>query len=338
MINDGNLSEDSYLMTHEVGPNQQGIRLDAFLKSRYRKRSRGVLQKAIESGAITLERNQGPHVQVGKLKASSQLLPGDRVLVLSERRAEPPVDFNYKIIYEDEQLLVIDKPPNLPVHPAGKYFFNSLLIHLKTSGHREPLKAERDYFLVHRIDKETSGVLVLAKDRVSAAHLVKQFVDRKTTKYYQAIVKGTPKTEFEVNAPLRRAVGGLISLKMEVAPPNEPALSAFTAFKTLLQGPRYALIECFPKTGRQHQIRVHLAHAGHPIVGDKLYGMSEENAIRFYERKNWSAEADALLEHPRHCLHSSGIDFVHPKTRLNLSFRSTIPNDMKALLENSPGR
>src|SRR5437870_393118 len=104
------LSQNDYLVTHSVGPNQDGVRLDTFLKSYYRRRSREQLKKAIESGAVTIRRTQGPHVSTGRLKPSSQLIAGDEVLVLSERKPEPPVCFDYKILFEDEVLFVIEKP------------------------------------------------------------------------------------------------------------------------------------------------------------------------------------------------------------------------------------
>src|SRR4051812_45570598 len=152
------------------------MRLDQFLKERYSRRSRAQIQRAIDQGVISIRRTQGPHLTVGRLKASLPLVGGDEVLVLSERKPEPPVSFDYKVIHEDELLLVIDKPPNLPVHPAGSYFFNTLLVHLRTNGHRErEIRAEREFFLVHRIDKETSGVLILAKERDVCAGLTAQF-------------------------------------------------------------------------------------------------------------------------------------------------------------------
>ena len=213
------LSEDKYLVTHYVS--QTGIRLDAFLKDRYRKRSREVLKRAIDEGHIFLRREQSPHLTSGRLKASTHLIEGDEVQVLSERHPEPEVSFDYKILFEDEVLLVINKPANLPVHPAGRYFFNTLLIHLRTHGHKDPLKAEREYFLAHRIDKETSGVLILTKDREVCAHLVRQFSERSTEKHYLAIVHGTPPEEFEIDAALRRTTHSQIELKMMVAPEEE---------------------------------------------------------------------------------------------------------------------
>jgi 23S rRNA pseudouridine1911/1915/1917 synthase len=316
-----------------VGPNQQGIRLDAFLKERYRKRSREALKRAIDSGAISLKRSQGPHLTVGKLKPSSQLIPGDEVLVLSERKPEPPVSFDYRVIFEDDVLFVIEKPANLPVHPAGRYFFNTLLVHLKTEGHRNPLRAEREYFLVHRIDKETSGILVLAKDRDVCTHLTRQFAERRTEKRYLAVVRGVPPETFEVDLALRRARNSLVELKMEPAPESDGGQTAFTRFRRLEVAGDFALVECHPKTGRQHQIRVHLDAAGHPIVGDKLYGMDEAEALRFYERSRLTPEAEARLLLPRHALHSAGLSFKHPLTGKRLEFRSELPPDLRVFLD-----
>ncbi|OFZ22108.1 MAG: hypothetical protein A2X94_08765, partial [Bdellovibrionales bacterium GWB1_55_8] len=291
---------DEYLVTHFVNPGQTGIRLDTFLKERYRKRSREQIKRAIDAGSILIQRTQGPHVSVGRLKASTQLIGGDEVLVVSERKPEPEVCFDYRIVFEDEVLLVIDKPSNLPVHPAGRYFFNTLLIHLRTHGHSiNKLKAEAEYFLPHRIDKETSGVLVLTKDKEVCAHIVRQFAERTTSKHYLALVHGTPPKDFSIDAPLKRSTNSIIELKMMTAPEDQGGQNAFTAFRTLETRGKYSLVECFPKTGRQHQIRIHLEIAGHPIVGDKLYGLPEEEAARYYERKHQTPEALARLILPR---------------------------------------
>jgi 23S rRNA pseudouridine1911/1915/1917 synthase len=327
------LTQNHYLVTHSVGPNQHGIRLDAFLKERYHRRSREQLKRAIDSGAVSVRRNQGPHLTVGRPKPSSQLIPGDEVLVLTERKPEPSVCFNYEILFEDETLFVINKPANLPVHPAGRYFFNTLLIHLKTQGHKTPLDAEQEYFLVHRIDKETSGVLVLAKDKEACAHITRQFAERQTQKRYLAIVKGICPKQFSVDHPLKRATHSLIELKMMTTSMEGGGQSAFTQFNRLGIYGDFSLVECFPTTGRQHQIRVHLEAAGHPIVGDKLYGMPESEALRFYERKHLTPEAEARLLLPRHALHAASLSFIHPITGKRIEFEAPIPSDMKGFLE-----
>jgi len=328
---------EHYQVTHSVGPNQGGIRLDHFLKDHYRRRSRESIHRAIDGGDITILRSQGRHVSVGRIKPSTALLAGDEVRVLTERKPEPEVDFNYRVIYEDEQLFVIDKPANLPVHPAGRYYFNTLLVHLKTRGFVDPLRAEREYFLAHRIDKETSGVLVLAKEKEICAGLTAQFAARQTRKRYFAVVRGIPPEQFTVDAPLARAPRSKIELKMAVVPESQGGMNALTDFRRLEVAGDFALVECFPKTGRQHQIRVHLDHVGHPLVGDKLYGMPEEDALYFFERELLTPERWARLLHPRHGLHAAGLGFEHPVTKKWMEFESPLPADLRGFLDSHRG-
>jgi 23S rRNA pseudouridine1911/1915/1917 synthase len=330
------VSNTHYLVTYEV--RQYGVRLDLFLKEHYRKRSREQLKKVIESGAITIQRMQSPHLTVGKLKPSLELIPGDEVFVMTERREEPAVCFDYSINYEDEVLFIINKPANLPVHPAGRYFFNTLLTHLKTQGHKTPLKADVQWYLAHRIDKETSGVLCLCKDKDASISLSAQFADRSTEKTYLAITKGHTEDEFTVDIPMKRSDSSQIALKMMVTTLADGGVSSITHFKRLeryehpVHGP-FSLVECRPRTGRQHQIRLHLDTAGFPIVGDKLYGMPEEEALRFFERLRLTPEAEAKLILPRHALHAAEIKFVHPVSKKPMHFKSPLPGDLMAFLD-----
>lgn len=329
-------SENQYTLLHEVGPNQHGIRLDLFLKRFYVSRSRELLKKEIGNGSVSVRRNQGSHLKLGRLKPSSQLIPGDQVTLLRERMPEPEVSFDYRVLFEDDSLFVIEKPANLPVHPAGRYFFNTLIVHLKTQGHQTPLKMDKEFFLVHRIDKETSGVLVLAKTREVCTHLIKQFAKRTTEKLYLAIVLGTTPEKFTVDRPIRRALHSAIRLKMEAVPEGaeggvEGGMTALTDFKRLTMVNGFSLLECRPKTGRQHQIRVHLDFAGFPIVGDKLYGRPEEEALRFFERKLLTPEAEAKLLLPRHALHAAALSFEHPASGTRMTFNSELPEDMRKL-------
>jgi 23S rRNA pseudouridine1911/1915/1917 synthase len=329
------VSDSHYLVTYEV--RQYGIRLDKFLKEHYRKRSREQLKKVIESGAISIQRQQSPHLTVGKLKPSLELIPGDEVFVMTERREEPAVNFDYTINYEDEVLFIINKPANLPVHPAGRYFFNTLLTHLKTQGHKTPLKADVTWYLAHRIDKETSGVLCLCKDKDASISLSAQFADRSTQKTYLAITKGHTPSEFTVDVPMIRSDSSMIALKMRTGTLAEGAVPSVTQFKRLgtYQHPQhgpFSLVECYPKTGRQHQIRLHLDTAGFPIVGDKLYGMPEEEAVRFFERLRLTPEAEAKLIIPRHALHAAELKFVHPVSKKPMHFKSPLPDDLQGFL------
>lgn len=274
------LTGNEYLVTHSVGPRQSGIRLDRFLMERYHRRSREQIKRAIESGAITINRGGPKHLNLGRIKASSALYPGDIVSVLSVRKPEPVVNFDYKILYEDADIVVIDKPPNLPVHPAGRFFFHTLLVHLKTQGFKANLEAERKYFLVHRIDKETSGVLLLAKSKEACNALTSQFRNRETEKYYLAIVHGIPtQKEFVINTPIGKTPGARVGLKMYPLPEEKGGLPSLTTFKVVESRGSFTLVAAYPKTGRQHQIRAHADIAGFPLVGDKVYGLSDEEVL-----------------------------------------------------------
>jgi 23S rRNA pseudouridine1911/1915/1917 synthase len=321
------LTPNRYALVHTVDFKNHGTRLDHFLKKKYRKRSRAQLQKAIHSGCIRMERST--QCPLGNIKPSSLVLTGDKVFVISERKGEPEVSWNYEILYEDEAILVINKPAPLPVHPAGRYFFHTLLMHLKS---QQEENAE-NYFLVHRLDKETSGVLILAKHKTACAHLTKQFAQRKVKKQYLAIVHGTPPPTFSVTRALKRSTHSLIRLKMMVSTEEEGAQPSETSFQTLETRGRFSILSCFPKTGRQHQIRIHLESEGFPIVGDKLYGMPESLGIlEFHE---FSAEMQARLLIPRHALHAASLEFLHPVSQKPMQLKASLPEDLKQFLDSA---
>jgi 23S rRNA pseudouridine1911/1915/1917 synthase len=319
------------LVTYSVQRKHSSTRLDQFLKLFYRKRSREAIKRAIDAGVITVQRNgaNAGHLPLGKTKPSLQLQFGDEVLVLTEKKTEPEVCFDYKILFEDESLFIIEKPPRLPVHPAGRYFFNTLTSHLKTQGFKNPLKGDQDFYLVHRIDKDTSGVLALAKIKEVSADLVSQFAKRTTEKTYLAIVKGVvEKDEFEVNLSIGRSRLSEISMKMEVIPESEGGQTAFTSFKVIDRRGAYTLLECYPKTGRQHQIRIHLCEYGHPIVGDRLYGLTDREALSAMNAE-MSPELMHRLELPRHALHAHRLRITHPVTREKMEFISELPVELR---------
>lgn len=308
-----------------------GLRLDRFLKLQYKRRSRENLKRAIENGIIEVCRTQGAHVALGRLKPSFQVLEGDEVHVTAPKKAEPPVNKNFKVLFEDASLYVIDKPPLLPVHPAGSYMFNTLLMELRSRG--------LDYYLAHRIDKETSGVLVLTKTKEACAALIRQFSERLTRKVYIAIVHGHPSAKhFEVDAPMARDMHSPIGLKMFVKTEEEGGQASFTSFDVLKSFTTargaFSVVRCHPKTGRQHQIRVHLNHVGHPLVGDKLYGLDEHHALKLFDgefrERGIPSEIQQALILPRHALHAEEIEITHPDTGEAMTITSPIPDDLKA--------
>ncbi len=310
---------------------EAGVRLDAFLKRQFTSRSRQKIQQFIESGSVQVVRPCG--LALSALKPSLILRAGDEVSLRSEKKQEPDVCFDYEVIYEDEWILVLDKPAGLPVHPAGRYYFNTLLSHLRT--HRKtggPQGEETSYFLVHRIDKETSGLMVLAKTSGAAHALTRQFFNRSTEKNYLAISQGHPEACFKVDLPLRRSLTSRIRMKMEVAPDGEPGQTALTEFQRLSLHGNYALLRCFLKTGRQHQIRVHLEAAGHPIVGDKIYGRPEEEALPWREHVALNFESLQKLELPRHALHAASLAFDHPTRGIRMAFESPLPEELHRFL------
>lgn len=238
----------------EVQKPQHGLRVDAYLAQRLQKYSRSQVQKLIDDGMVTL-RGRG-------VKASSKVNDGDVVVVRYPRHAEPPCPHAaLPVLYEDDDLVAVDKPANLLSHPTDKILENTVTSIIKR-------QFGRPLHLAHRLDRDTSGVLVLAKSPASAKALYEDFVGRRIEKEYYALVRGRPswKTKL-VDAPLANE-GAEIRVRQAVDPAGAPAV---TELELLAAGEERSLVAARPKTGRLHQIRVHLAHVGHPIIGDRLY-------------------------------------------------------------------
>lgn len=324
---------DSYLVTWTVEPGEAGMRLDLFLKEKYRRLSREYLQKSIKEGSVTLNKRPSKPAQVLRVR--------DKVYVMSTKGEEPEVDFDYKVLYEDEDLLVVDKPGNLPVHPSGRYFFHTLLTQLRVENGNE-VDQKKEFYLVHRIDRETSGVLAIGKTKEAAASLVSQFEKRATDKEYIAIVKGNvEKDSFEIDAPLSRDPRSEIKLKMHVVEmgadgqplyvPKSEVLHARTAVEVVERLGRYTIVRCKPHTGRQHQIRVHLFHVGHPIVGDKLYGVESTLFLKSI-KEIVSIPVEPGLSLSRHALHAHRLALDHPRTGKRMEFVSPWPPELDEFL------
>jgi 23S rRNA pseudouridine1911/1915/1917 synthase len=237
------------------------------------------------------------------------------------------------IVYEDHRFLVIDKPANLLVHPTGPGRPDTLWDELKRLLAFEIVNGATISF-INRLDRETSGLILVAKSSATARQLGIMIAQHRIRKIYTAIVFGWPKEEnFVVDQPLLRqgiVRPSKIYLKQTIHPDGASALTSFRVLTFLTVGDRpFALVEAEPKTGRTHQIRVHLAHVGHPLVGDKIYGPDENCYLEFIE-SDWTPSLQAKLLLPRHALHASGLSFELEKTPF--SFEAPLPPELQAFL------
>ncbi|HKE17079.1 MAG TPA: RluA family pseudouridine synthase [Kofleriaceae bacterium] len=296
-----------------------GHRLDHYLKRKIPRLSRTRLQQIIRTQLI------GPAGR--RLKASSTVHQGDELVIRRPARAEPSCPRELGVLYRDEHLLVIDKPAGLPVHASAKFYFNTLTRVLAETFPGEPLQ------IAHRLDRETSGIMIVARGRAAASRLKTAFARKQARKTYLAVVRGVPPWAdgevHEIDLPLALTdEPGALDVRMVARPGAPPAL---TRVSIALRRPRCALVRCEPVTGRQHQIRAHLAAAGHPIVGDKIYGQGDD-LFREYCARGLTPELLARLELPRHALHAASIEIAHPASGEPMRFESGLPADLRDFL------
>jgi RluA family pseudouridine synthase len=227
---------------------------------------------------------------------------------------EPEVDDRITILYTDEWFIAVNKTGNLPVHPSGRYFNNTLVTLLED-------RCGRKVYPVHRIDRETSGVMLLAFDGKSAGALSESLA--KGSKEYLALVHGNfPDKERVVDLPLGRDRESAVSKKQKAW--SGGTQKALTRFRKILTAHDISLVRCFPETGRLHQIRAHLLAAGYPIVGDKLYGRDETVFLTFI-RQGLTPELEERLVLPRSALHAARLVFLHPQTKKEMVIRAPLP-------------
>ena len=315
-----------------VAPELAGQRLDRFLQTRFTWRSRAWVQALVRNHALAID---------GRALKPAHIVRADETILIVFPPKPPPPDeppFEPTVLFEDERLFVLDKPAGLPVHARGKQRHRAL-IHLLRK--RFP---DMGLDLAHRLDRETSGVLLFTKDQRANGHVKEQLRRGDVHKEYLTLTHGIPaETEFEVSLPLRPATRSAIRMKMETHPFGLRSLTEFTVrarFPAL--GPEghgrpmgragFALVHARPRTGRQHQIRVHLDAVGFPVVGDKIYGVPESVFLSFDER-GMDADMMATLLLERHALHACATDFMHPSTGERLRVESPLPEDMARFLE-----
>ena len=308
------------IIESKVPNDARSVRIDRYLAERFTYFSRTRWQREIHEGRLDLN-------GTGIDSVHCRVKPGDVIRYRGSGVAEPQVDFNFEIVYEDDDLLGVNKSGNLPVHPAGSYFNNTLLMHLKKRGFE-------NLYPVHRIDRETSGVIVFAKSS-SIASLMQESLGSAEKKYLVVVYGRSPGYIFTVNTPIGSSQKSPIRKKREAfegAPEK-----AGTVFRTLSIFSDYSLLEAVLETGRLHQIRVHLESIGLPVVGDKMYGLDETCYLDFIEGRNIDTIPERL-HFNRSLLHARSISFVHPRSGEKIIITAPLQADMESFIrEKDPG-
>jgi 23S rRNA pseudouridine1911/1915/1917 synthase len=311
-----------------VPERQSKERLDAFLSSRLAQLSRNKIQKLIKDGLITVE---------GKtVKANHAVQPFERISITVPKPPPPdvqPQDIPLDILYEDAHLLVVNKPAGMVVHPACGHYEGTLVNALL--GHVDRLSFEGERIrpgIVHRLDKDTSGLLVVAKDDAVHEALALQFSEKSAEREYRAIVwgklsksTGTVETLLARNAKDRRKISVALEGKRAVTHFHTEDLFSFLSH-----------LRIYLETGRTHQIRVHMAHIGHPVFGDPVYGGRTRNLIGLNRNdSDFATELLGLIS--RQALHAKTLGFVHPVLQKKMTFDSELPGDFLSVLERLKG-
>ena len=314
-----------------VDPGQTPMRIDKFMASHLEDTSRHRIQCAIKEG----------YVRVGEKVAKANLIvrPGDviRFMMPYRRRGMEilPEDIPLDIVYEDDDLLVVNKPAGMVVHPGhGNYngtLINALAFHLGISQGPDA-EDERMGILVHRIDKDTSGLLVVAKNDEAQLNLAKQFFEHSIERLYVAVVWGNIKEdEGTVDGAIGRDPND--RLRFKVYPEDdERAKHAVTHYKVLERFGYVTVVQCRLETGRTHQIRVHMNHIGHSLFNDARYGGSEIRKGTIYAKYRQFIE-NCFELCPRQALHAKTLGFIHPRTGEMIRFDSPLPDDMTSMIE-----
>ena len=310
-----------------IQPQQAGQQLLDFISQRFTYRNREEWQTELAADRFLLND--------GEARGDSILVQGDRLVYLMPALTEPPVDVNYTVLHEDDDLLVINKPAPLPCHPGGRFFAHTLWALLKENhGLAEPR-------LINRLDRETSGIVLVAKNKDAARLCQAQFIQHRVEKVYLVVVEGDfpdAVAPVEANGWLGPDPDSAIRKKMRFYPAQNDAppgaVESNTEFRRI-SGSRntsLSLVEARPHTGRCHQIRASLLHLGFPVVGDKLYGVDEQLFLRFKEGC-LSATDHTLLRIPRQALHASSLRLSHPVNGKELEFIAPLPPTLEGLLE-----
>lgn len=314
-----------------IDKGQEPYRIDKYLMNRIEGGTRNKIQQAINAGMVLVN---------GKtIKQNYKIKPLDEILVYSDMSPEEsdvkPEPMALDIFYEDDDIMLINKPAGMVVHPGSGNYTGTLLngvawyLQQKNPGLTEELLPR--FGLVHRIDKNTSGLLLLAKTHTAMRHLAKQFYDHTVKRQYMALVWGDMEKD---NGTIIAHVGRHQRFRklFEAYPDGEHGKDAITHYRVLERFNYVTLVECVLETGRTHQIRVHMKHLGHPLFNDDFYGGDKiVKGTVFAKYRQFVDNCFAIC--PRHALHARTLGFVHPTTGKELFFESEIPADMQQVIE-----
>ena len=309
---------------------QEPLRIDKFLMRRMEGATRNKLQQAINLGLVLVNGKE--------IKPNYKIKPLDSVIVYSDtspdQTAVVPEKMDLSIVYEDNDLMIINKPAGMVVHPGSGNYSGTLLngvayyLQQQNPGITEDILPR--FGLVHRIDKNTSGLLVLAKSDLAMRQLARQFFDHTVKRQYVALVWGDPASDA---GTIRAHVGRHQRFRklFEAYPEGDHGKDAITHYKVLERFGYVSLVQCILETGRTHQIRVHMKHIGHPLFNDDFYGGDRIVKGTVYAKyKQFVENCFALC--PRQALHARTLGFIHPVTGKEMNFESELPTDMEQVI------
>lgn len=310
---------------------QEPLRIDKFLMNRIEGATRNKIQQAIENELVLV--NDQP------VKSNYKTRPGDKIIIYETESPESsdiiPQDIPLDIIYEDEDLLIVNKEVGMVVHPGSgnpdHTLINAIAYYLKLQNPALDENTLPRFGLVHRIDKNTSGLIVMAKTQKAMSDLAKQFFNHTVHRRYTALVWGNFD---EQEGTITGHVGRHQRFRklFTTYPDGEYGKDAITHYKVLENFNYVSLVECRLETGRTHQIRVHMQHIGHPLFSDHFYGGDRIVKGTVYTKyKQFVDNCFAIC--PRQALHARELGFIHPRTRQEMLFTSELPEDMSQLIE-----
>jgi len=327
-----NTSDELYeRLVIKIDKGQEPLRIDKYLMMRIEGATRNKIQQAINAGLITVNKN--PVKQNYKIKAS------DEIIVYSDISPEEtevvPEKIDLNIIYEDDDVIVINKPAGLVVHPgSGNYsgtLLNGVAWYMQQNNPSINESVLPRYGLVHRIDKNTSGLLLMAKNSKSMTHLAKQFYEHSVKRRYVALVWGDIK---ENEGTIVAHVGRNLRFRklFEAYPEGDHGKEAITHYKVLERFNYVTMVECVLETGRTHQIRVHMKYIGHPLFNDDTYGGDKiVKGTVFAKYRQFVDNCFTICK--RQALHAKTLGFIHPTTKKEMFFKTELPDDMKEVIE-----